>query len=108
MRDTSLRAYYELVNSGKLTQRHKDVFEWLEKYGPCTARELHTHAIEDENVIEADLGGPNYVKPRLTELKQMNAIVENGKRECSVTGKLVYELEVNSEPTSQSGLGAFC
>lgn len=93
VQQTSIDAYARLKDSGKLNERQEKVYEWLEKYGPCTSRELHMKIVEYEGVSEAAIEGPNYVKPRLSELKDEEAIETCGKRKCSVTGITVNVLQ---------------
>lgn len=91
---TSLNAYQELQQSGTLTSRQEKVHEWMEKYGPCTTRELHKKVVLYEDEPAAAVEGPNYVQPRVTELKEYGTIREVGSRECSVTGITATVLNV--------------
>ena len=99
VRDTSVEAYKELRDSGELSDRQYNVLEWLSEYNEshedsATARELHQWLAVDQANEKAQLGGPNFVKPRITELKEKGFIEEDEKRECSVTGRKAYELKV--------------
>lgn len=99
VRDTSMEAFQELRDSGELSERQYNVLDWLHEYNEChekngTARELHNWLAVDQANEKAQLGGPNFVKPRLTELKEKGFVEETEKRECSVTGRKAYELKV--------------
>lgn len=103
VRETSIEAYRDLKESGELSDRQFEVLEYLAEYQEereedPTARELHDWLATDKALEEAQLGGPNYVKPRLTELKEMGYVEETGKRECSVTGRKAATLLVVSHP----------
>jgi len=75
---TSIEAYHELKQEGKLTERQQLAFETIrdfyeEKgYWP-TPKEVHTFLALEKAHALAQFEGPNYVKPRITEL-----IVDNG------------------------------
>lgn len=99
VRDTSVEAYRKLRDSGELSERQYNVLEWLSEYNEsheenATARELHQWLAVDQANEKAQLGGPNFVKPRITELKEKGFVEEGEKRECSVTGRKAYELKI--------------
>lgn len=99
IRDTSVEAFKELRDSGELSEREYNVLEWLSEYNEsheecATARELHQWLAVDQANEKAQLGGPNFVKPRLTELKEEGFVEEGEKRECSVTERKAYTLKV--------------
>lgn len=99
VRDTSVDAYQILRDEGILGNRQHQVLTWLAEYieekGACpTARELFQWLAVDKAIEEVQLGGPNYVKPRITELKEIGYVEEKGKKECSVTERKAYKLDV--------------
>ena len=94
-----MEAFKELRDSGELSEREYNVLEWLSEYNEshednATARELHNWLAVDQANEKAQLGGPNFVKPRLTELKEEGFVEEGEKRECSVTERKAYTLKV--------------
>lgn len=98
VRDTSMDAIKHLRESGKISEREEDVLEWVDEYNDLhdkdgTAREIHEWLAVDKGNEEAQLNGPNYIKPRITELKDKGYIEEGEKRECSVTGRKAYEIK---------------
>lgn len=98
IRDTSLDAIKHLRESGKISEREEDVLQWVDEYNEendknGTAREIHEWLAVDKGNEEAQLNGPNYIKPRITELKDKGYIEEGEKRECSVTGRKAYEIK---------------
>jgi len=93
-----MEAYQELRENGKISEREQDVLEWVDEYNDLhdkdgTAREIHEWLAVDKGNEEAQLNGPNYIKPRITELKDKGYIEEGEKRECSVTGRKAYEIK---------------
>jgi hypothetical protein len=91
-------AYKHLRESGKISEREQDVLQWVDEYNQehnknGTAREIHEWLAVDKGNEEAQLNGPNYIKPRITELKDRGYIEEGEKRECSVTGRKAYEIK---------------
>jgi len=91
-------AYKHLRESGKISEREEDVLQWVDEYNKehdkdGTAREIHEWLAVDKGNEEAQLNGPNYIKPRITELKDRGYIEEGEKRECSVTGRKAYEIK---------------
>jgi len=91
-------AYKHLRESGKISEREQDVLQWVDEYNEehdkdGTAREIHEWLAVDKGNEEAQLNGPNYIKPRITELKDRGYIEEGEKRECSVTGRKAYEIK---------------
>lgn len=78
VQDASRKAYHELKDEGKITPRQdvafKNIREFYEEKGYWpTPKEVHTFlALEKADAI-AQFEGPNYVKPRITEM-----IVGNG------------------------------
>lgn len=92
-------AYRQLREDGELGNRQYQVLTWLAEYieekgeNP-TARELFNWLAVEKGIGEVQLGGPNYVKPRITELKEMGYVEELGKKECGVTERKAYKLDV--------------
>ena len=79
-RDTSIEAYRDLVESGKINERQAVVLDALDRHGPCTARELGE---------KADLTQVYGYWVRLSELRRKGLVAEEPKRKCSVTQKNV-------------------
>lgn len=85
MRETSIKAYHEAVESGLIGERQERFLSIVARYGPLTSMEATRQAkIEDGSVGLI----PN-TRARFTELSQMGVIAEVGKRKCRVTGRTV-------------------
>ena len=77
VRQTSLKAYYELKVSG-LGKRQLLVYKGFERYGDSTDLEMcHNLCFND----------PNKIRPRRNELVKQGFLVEKGKKTCGVSGK---------------------
>ncbi len=85
IRDTSISAYYDLINDDLLGKRHKIIFEALIlanlDSGPLTTNELYAEYLRKSGLANAN------ISTRLGELRDMGAIEERDKRACTVTGK---------------------
>ena len=85
-RETSRKAYLELVSNGRLGTMQYQVYTALERLGPATAQELVS-------------AGTTGAWKRLPELRDLGIVFEVGKRRCRVTGRtaIVWDVE-QSEP----------
>lgn len=85
VRDTSIEAFYDLINDEALGKRHKIIFEALilanNDNGPITTNELYTDYLRRSGLANAN------ISTRLGELRDMGAIEEKAKRACRITGK---------------------
>ena len=84
--ENSLEAYFEEKNSGRISTRAQEVFNIIKKKPGCTARQI---------LFELAREDPNYVRPRITELKKKGLVVEGEKVKDEVTGKSVATFHVN-------------
>lgn len=64
-----------------ITGRRAEVLAWLTVHGPATDREVLAGLYPG--------GDANMVRPRITELLDMGALRECGRRRCDVTGMSV-------------------
>jgi len=80
MLQTSLSAFYELKDSGRLGERQEQVFQAINKYSPITNTELST-------ILKLPI---NCVTGRVKELRDYGLVMEKGKRKCNITGKMCY------------------
>ena len=90
MKLTSVETYAELLASGKLGQRQREVIKALRNHGPMTGQE-----------INRELGNQNGHK-RLSELATLGIVVEMAPRYCRVTGRKAIEWQLKypvSPPT---------
>lgn len=87
MHENSLAAYRE--EEANLTGRALRVYEWIERNGCVTDRE-----------VMRGLGftDPNAVRPRITELIDAGRLEEVGSRRDGQTGKTVRIVAVKREP----------
>jgi len=76
--ENSLKSYIE--EKKKIGKRQINILQYIKRYRQVTAREI---------MIGLDLEDMNQVRPRLTELKQMNYIQELSKEKDLFTGKTV-------------------
>ena len=84
IRDTSLLAYNELKESGKLGNQEAVVYNCILTNPNTTDKEI---SIKTKININAVTG-------RRNGLVKKNLIKDNGKRRCSITGKLAYQWRV--------------
>lgn len=78
IRDTSLKAYYEIENLGP---KEKMVYELIRRYPNKTDMEL---------CAIAGISNPNVLRPRRKGILDKGWIEETGKRTCRITGKTCY------------------
>lgn len=91
--DTSVDAYHQLADSGKLGEKQQAVLRIVQVHGPLTIRECCSHF---PNVMDRS------ITPRFAELERLGRIRKRGKRACKITGKTVYEWECyNGKPLEQ-------
>ena len=87
VRDTSISAYYDLINDEALGKRHKIIFEALilanKDMGAITTNELYADYLRKSGLANAN------ISTRLGELRDMGAIEERAKRKCGITGHTV-------------------
>ena len=84
VRDTSLKAYWDLVDHGGQKTQEGQIFFYLAKTGPKTLQEIN----------EALCMGINAVSGRVNGLKRKGLVVECERRKCKVTGRLVIPVTV--------------
>jgi len=91
-RNTSIKAYNEIMSEGLLGKRQMQVYSTLYAIGPATAAE----------VSEADTG--SFTNPskgdnshaRLSELTEMGSVEQVGQKKCSITGREAILWDVTS------------
>ena len=78
MQQTSLEAYYDLIDTGRMGEMQTRVYDALKRLGPSTNRE-----------IAYVLGTiPSSISPRIHELRyKFHAVRRSQKRVCKITGK---------------------
>ena len=95
IRETSIEAYKEVLENGKINKVQKRVLELLIKEGPSTANEL------DEILLAQGIKYPK-ASARLGELRDMGTVDEMDKRTCSISGKTVLVWKYNGrQPTKR-------
>ena len=77
IRETSIDAYHEVVEEGRLAESRLEVYQTLLAHGPMTASELER------------VSNNRYGHQRLSELRTRGLAAEVGKRPCQVTGRVV-------------------
>jgi hypothetical protein len=91
--DNSVKGYHESID--ELHGRARDIYHKLCFFGvPMTARELRDRCYPDQDM--------NYVRPRLTELKEQLWVIEFENVEDDLTGKTVAAYKaVSAEKRAQ-------
>lgn len=90
-RETSIRAYKEIVASGLVSKRRRQILFIVANYGPITANEAF-------DILKEKLGDTfkfdSNSHARFTELREQDLIYERCTRPCKVTGRTVIEWEM--------------
>jgi hypothetical protein len=91
MRNTSIQAYREIVESGSLSTRRLEVYDALFSHGPLKTREIWANFFKEKEISQ------NSINPRLSELKEMGIVEEVGEKACSITGKncILWDVTAN-------------
>ena len=83
-RETSMAAYETARASGLVGLRQLQVLRIVALHGPMTANEAF-------NVLSAELGKEfrfdSNTRARFTELRDLNLLQEDGRRQCTITGR---------------------
>ncbi|QDP51258.1 MAG: hypothetical protein Unbinned7913contig1002_13 [Prokaryotic dsDNA virus sp.] len=87
IRETSMKAYMEIIDSNLLGRRQEEVYKMIANFGPLTEGE----------VCEFLQRRRNSVTPRICELKKMGVVSEVGRKKCSTSGHYAYLLEISGE-----------
>lgn len=90
VRQTSIDAFNAIKDSGLLSTRRWQVYEYLFKNGPCTAKQVTGNLRSGLQ----DSGGYN---TRLSELRRMGVVQEVGKVECPESGHNVILWDVTDK-----------
>jgi len=89
VKDTSIKAYQEIIEDGVLGNGQIEVYKTL---------------IEEPDLTDCEISNllgykdPNKIRPRRKELLDLGLIQSSGKRECSITGKTAYQWEPKENP----------
>lgn len=84
--ETSLDSYIQNIESGLIGERQSMVLEKIRLLPKLTAMEYSKFCF-----CKSD---PNFIRPRITELKDMGLIRCVGKRKCQVTNRNAMVWEV--------------
>jgi biotin operon repressor len=85
VRDTSLSAYRELKDTGKLGKQEQRIYQTILKSGD---------AMSLQEIASATGIGINAVSGRVNGLKKNGFLVEGQKRNCKVTGRTVRPVRI--------------
>lgn len=88
VRQTSIDAYHEIKESGLLSKRRMEVYDWLFHNGPATGNEVFQGMVNNKMITNAN------ITTRLGELRDMGVAYEVGVVKCPVTGKSVIQWDV--------------
>lgn len=90
IRDTSIEAYKNIIESGYLSAILIKVFDIIFRFGPMTSREANEHFVEihggDDNL--------NQLRSKISLLQDLGVIKTTDKVKCSDTLKNVYRFDV--------------
>jgi len=78
MRQTSLQAYQELKDSGKLGERQLLVYEAIKRLKCATDTEITKFM---------GFSDPNRIRPRRNELVRFGLVEEKERRNCNITNR---------------------
>lgn len=93
VRDTSIEAYRQIKNSGRLSELQWLVYSILYQFGPLSRSETAA------KIVGSTRDG---VHQRFAELRRFGLIKQVGKRICTITGKKVYIWDVTSKIPAES------
>lgn len=85
MHDNSIAAYRQ--EEAKLSRRAQQVLDWIREHGPSTDRQV---------MWGLGFTDPNSVRPRITELIDLNKLMEVCNVACPVTGKTVRKVDIRA------------
>lgn len=88
-RETRRAAYYEVQPN--TPARRWYIYNTLKIHGGMTAEEITKTLVTDGVIQRFDM---NYVRPRLTELKEAGLVETSGKKESPLTGRNTAVWEV--------------
>lgn len=88
VRSTSREAYRDVMDSGYVGRKQKEVYDGLFTYGPATGTELYYAMGWHRNPTHSN------IVTRLGELRELGVVRESGKRECERTGKTAIVWDV--------------
>lgn len=98
MRKTSMLAYHYIMDSGKVSERRRQVYDVLYRFGPMTANELF-QKFQKEFGFPRDGRNQFNVTSRLGELRDIGVTQEIRDVICSVTGMTTIQWDVtDSKP----------
>lgn len=89
VRETSLEAYNYIKESGILSKRRMEVYEYLFHNGPATAQQVYRAL--------SNMANPSSYLGRLCELRRMGAVQELDKVICKYTGRNVILWDVTKD-----------
>ena len=89
VRITSIESYREVMESGYVGRRQKEVYNGFHEFGPCTVNELWQHIGGSKRNVQAN------IHARANELKKAGLLDELPRRMCSVTGKKAFVYRTN-------------
>lgn len=87
VRETSLEAYIDLVESGTLTQIESEVLHLVQTHGPMTAGQIWGQFYCDNGV---PIRQRSSVAARCTDLMHKGVLYELDKVPCPLTGKSAF------------------
>ena len=90
IRDTSIEAYKNVIESGFLSSQLIKAFDIVFRFGPLTSRQANEHFVG----IHGGEDNLNQFRALLTHLQDMGVIATVAKIKCSDTHKTVYQFDV--------------
>jgi len=90
IRDTSAESYRQVIESRYLSERLKNTFDIVFRYGPLTSRQANTYY----TITHGKESNLNQFRSYLSQLQGMGVITTGAKVKCPDTGKTVYQFDV--------------
>lgn len=90
VRETSLKCFYEILQSGLIGERQSLVLKYIMEHPNLTDSEIYTRM---------GYQTPNAIRPRRRDLVLYGLVRENGKRVCSITHKTCTQWVIDNEIT---------
>lgn len=95
MRETSVKCYRKIVESGVLSKIRRKVYDGLSVHGPATAGELSLNLPMGNGIGHMSA---NNVATVLTQLRdKLGVVYELGTRPCRITGHECIEWELKED-----------
>jgi hypothetical protein len=90
---TSIEAYRSIQSTDWINQQYKDIYAFMYDHGPLSSGEVYV-GMGKQGAVQ----GVNQTRARITEMRDMDMLIEVGKKRCSVTERMVISWDVSGKP----------